>query len=775
MKKYITTNLLLAFALAASAQSADYDAPYFLPGDGVYYVGLPSTLKSVVSEPTLVTQAYQAKFRLFNAEIAAIKAGTKTYNLAERISDDGTELDLVSFMGVGNAYDLTVRNFDGEAYQLGSNAPESSKKWFNTRLLAAQPDWKGHHTLPLAMYDQWDCPISYAPDALLATRQADAVTVSFTNPHEGLVATNVNLPIVCAADCDSRTVFTITLDVWDADHTAVIDSYQTFVALSTLPAVATKDEGTVYSLITSFGEDNIVINTPFDITVAGFAAEGAHAWIPQAIDHLGIYPSHTKYDTAAGPDAVVNLEGYFNYVGTWGWWDGKYERGEVVSSADLVQIYYDPSDPDWPGDYFLGEAGFPLECTFGAQDIIVYDKPDWIKSVTYDESQWEEYGCIQISLSAEALPDDVQGRNGKVVLSTIDFASFYTIYLRQGNAWFDIPNGPDGPGELPDNALPVIKVTGPGYNTQYAQDADGNYLRDEKGQYIRIDQYDSLIDAQLSPEAEDGTGDRVSVLYFWYGTEFANIDYQGGASVTNITTGTSHDIASVSFKTGGDNHHKDVIELRLSTADYIYSEQYHQGVYEVTLPEGIATTSDGRKSGGKTFRFTFGDPNKAYVPVALDLDAYLGNYAPVSQEGEETTGESFTFEKDASGNYSITSLCGSSLRIPVESTGDEVVAKFTENDATGEAFMSFLGSDVTMMFQEYEGNRYIFLDQYALYLPDRDPIYGGLVNFLRSIPVGISAVPAAPAVTAPIYDLQGRRVSAPQKGLYIKSGRLIKE
>ena len=452
MKKILTISLIAATGLAAYAQAEDYDKPYYLPGEGMYYVGLSaSTLKPAVSEPTLVTQAYKSNIKIFNAEIASIKAGTKTYNLADRISSDGAELDLVSFMGVGNAYDLTLRNFEGEVYQLGDNAPAGSKKWFNTRLLAAQPDWRGHHTLPLAMYDQWDCPITFERDAAFSTEGFNSVRVDFGNPREGLVVTNVNFPLVCAPDFDETAELAVTLNIYNNERTEIIDDYTGIVRIGRVPSVSTLDDGTtIRNISIPFSSQGVAIATPFEVIVSGFSGDGLNAWLPRSIDNTGIYPSHTYYEEWCGEEgaepafmanhmnAVVNVEGYFNYLGTWGWWDGKYERGEVVSTADLVQIYYDPADADWPGEYFMGEVGFPIECTFGADDITIYDMPEWINKISYDVSQWEEYGCVQLTMSADALPTDVTGRNGKVVLCTRDRASFYTIYIRQGSAWFDM-------------------------------------------------------------------------------------------------------------------------------------------------------------------------------------------------------------------------------------------------------------------------------------------------------------------------------------------------
>ena len=442
--------LLLTAAMALlplSAAAADYDGPYFLPGEGMYHVGLPADLKAVVTEPTLVAQAYQSRLSLVNTELASIKAGTTSYNLADRISDDGTMLDLHRFMGVGNAHDLTVRDMEGGVYHLGDNAPK--KNWYATRLLAAQPDWKGHRTLPLAMYDQWDCPVTYAPDARLGAEAYNVVTVSFSNPHEGLVVREVNFPLVCAPDNDNTQELYVSIDVLDARGEEVTATFQHAVSLSEAPTVGADGENSILACRVALPGKGLIINTPFRITVSGFAGDGLHAWLPRAIDHTGIYPTHTTYgewygeteplaDADATADAVINAEGYFNYIGTWGWPEGKYERGEVVASADLVQIYYDPADPDWPGEYFMGEAAFPLESTFGSQDITIFEQPEWISSISYDDSQWDEYGCTQITLSATALPADLTGRSGKVVLATAEGASFYTIYIRQGGAWFDM-------------------------------------------------------------------------------------------------------------------------------------------------------------------------------------------------------------------------------------------------------------------------------------------------------------------------------------------------
>lgn len=328
------------------------------------------------------------------------------------------------------------------------------------------------------------------------------------------------------------------------------------------------------------------------------------------------------------------------------------------------------------------------------------------------------------------------------------------------------------------SVLPVRDVTGIGYDAQYLTDDQGNFLKDEKGQYIRQDKYDSLIDAQLTPSSEaNPDGDRVTVLYFWYDEKFAAINYTGGATVTNITTGRPVSIANVTFKTGGDSHRNDVIELRLSTEAYIQSEELHQGVYEVTLPEGIATTAEGLKNGGITFRFTFGDPDKAYFPVAIDLDDYVGDYLPVHEPGEPLSEESFTFSRDSEGNYYVENLCGSSLRIPVEADGEKFKLKMAEN-AAGEAFMSLRGGDVEIGFTKYEGDLYIYVDQYALYNADGELFMGGILNFKRQAPLVPDAVHTVlnaqqSSLPAQEFDLQGRRAVKNSHGIRITKGKKV--
>lgn len=458
----VTKNIILAATFLCSVAASAQDATIYYPGDGMYIAGISAkTLQPVTSNPTLVVEAYQAKLKVANADVASAKAGEKSYSLASYFNEDHTELDIRRFMGVGHAYDLVVRNIETlDSYMFGDHNPGKSP--FQTvDLIAAYNKFTGEQYMDLGVYDHWDCPVSYEKDPKLDGTN-DQITVNFGNPHEGLVVKNINFPIVIAEGSTVKNI-RVNIKAWNADHTQLVYNYAANKSLrtSSLTKVGEKDGNSVYLIeIPMQYSRPTPINGEFEVTISGLAQEGVNAWIPRAVDTHNLYPSHTTYADASGnnpsvntsSDVCVNVSGYFNYIGTWGfggavkpesdksprrqeYYYGKEEYGEVVPMGDLVQIYYDPSDADWPGDYFMGEASFPLEGTFGINDLGIDSTPSWI-NVSYDDSQWAEYGALQIILTGDPLPSDVEGRTGEVVLCTTDKASYYRIKVRQGNAWF---------------------------------------------------------------------------------------------------------------------------------------------------------------------------------------------------------------------------------------------------------------------------------------------------------------------------------------------------
>lgn len=441
MRQLLLTIISCVIAIDAIAQK-----PHYLPGEGVYIVGLPADKSKTYDCPVMVTEAYQATFNTTGAELASITAD-KSYNISNRLQADGT-LDLKSFMGCGSTTKLIVRNYDGESYTIGDYAPV--KTWSTSYLVAACAPWDGKSTYTLGVYDHWDCPVSNDADPMFTSRNATGLTVDFGNPHEGLVCSSVNFNLISesATLMLSTGGLTVKLTVFDEITKSVIQTEQVKVRQKDVRVVGTTDDGnTIYSVYVHFSYP-LIIAHPFTVSIDGFGSLGTQVWIPRAVDTHDLYPTHTTYHLSTGDeqvaqsDACVNIDGYFNYVGTWGWPDGKCEYGECVAQGDYVQIYIDPSDPDWPGTYFTGDPTFPVECAFGMNDLVVEEKPDWISEVQIDGSHWQKYGALLIIMQAASLPNGETGRYGKVVITTKDDASKYTIHIRQGNGTF--PNAIEG-------------------------------------------------------------------------------------------------------------------------------------------------------------------------------------------------------------------------------------------------------------------------------------------------------------------------------------------
>lgn len=454
MRKLTYILLLCAVALDAMAQK-----PHYLPGDGVYIVGLPADKSQTYNCPVMVAEAYQATFRTTGAELASIVAD-KSYNISNRLKGDGT-LDLISFMGCGSANKLTVRNFDGESYTIGDYAP--SKTWNTTYLVAGHAPWNGKEFYTLGVYDHWDCPVTNNEDPMFTGRNAKGLTVDFGNPHEGLVVNSVNFNLVSddASLSGKLGALKVRLSVYDDNRESVLRTETKKVNTGDVEVVGTTEDGkTIYSVYVYYYCE-LVLAQPFTIGVEGFDQLPSQAWIPRAVDTHGLYPTHTTYHLASGDvkvpesDACINVDGYFNYLGSWGWYDGKCEYGECVAQGDYVQVYIDPSDPEWPGMFFTGDPTFPVECTFGINDIMLDERPDWISEVQIDASQWDQYGALLIIMTADGLPSGESGRYGKVVVSTKDEASKYTIHVRQGN------------GTFPGNGIEGISVSIPAAGGMY--------------------------------------------------------------------------------------------------------------------------------------------------------------------------------------------------------------------------------------------------------------------------------------------------------------------
>lgn len=580
--KPIIAVLCGAFAALTAAQADNL--PFYLPADGVYCVGMPAEQTPVVAQPTMVAAAYDAKFTISNTLVAAVQAGGKSYSLQKYIHAD--TLDLSDFMGVGKATKLLVRDASGRSYQMGAAGAQGG----DCVLWAAYnyTGIVGSRFLPLAMYDYWDCPLRYDQDVLLP--ESDALTVHFSKPGEGLVLNAIDFTLVSdTTDPLAGQSLTCTLSSAGTElESFAIDASKIF-------ACGTKEGHNLYSVYCQFGER--VMTEAFDITVSGFSKSGVNAWLPRASleNELYVYPCHTTYANSAGrpvADACVNVMGYYNYIGDWGIPHGKQERGEVITAGDYVQIYYDPSEEGYI-DRFQGEVTFPVECTFGQEDIITLSCPDWITTGT-DDSQWEEHEAIQLIMQAQALPEGETGRLGKVVFSTLDHASQYTILVIQGAAWFD-----------EEQSLKPTSIT------------------NQSGQ--------PLVNASLVNNYED-VSTQVSHIYLHYGEALLKNPATAGdmaysksfpnyVTIRNLTKDKTLNLNAYScgLKAEPGSSEKRIIDIFLSTDSYINTDD-REGDYEVTVLEGLATNAEGLPTAAVSFQFHFSAAEESGITQCVVTD-----------------------------------------------------------------------------------------------------------------------------------------------------------
>lgn len=413
--------LLAILSLCSASVEAQTDTPFYEPCEGVYYVGTGAGATEAVMQPTLVAPAYGAKFKTCNTLVAAAVAGGKSYALQKYLVGD--TLDLTTFMGVGTVSKLMVRNASGSSYQLGNGSPNDCVLWASYNYTSQT---NGERLLPLSMYNHWDYPMLYGQDDQLAA--TGGVKVQFSKPGEGLIVKGLQFDLLGEGLLEG-TQLKVTL-------TEGSNTEEFFVDANRLAAQGEKEGHSLYAVKIDLKER--VMTDAFAVTISGFGQEGAKVWMPRTDNTGGRQTTHSTYCNGSdtqGREYGVNVLGYYNYIGDWGIPHGKQERGEVVSEGDYVQIFYDPSEEGYLGR-FQGEVTFPVECTFGMDDIYAKECPEWIVT-GMDDSQWAENEALFLIMQAEALPEDVPGRMGKVVFSTLDNASEYTILVIQGAAWFD--------------------------------------------------------------------------------------------------------------------------------------------------------------------------------------------------------------------------------------------------------------------------------------------------------------------------------------------------
>lgn len=286
----------------------------------------------------------------------------------------------------------------------------------------------------------------------------------------------------------------------------------------------------------------------------------------------------------------------------------------------------------------------------------------------------------------------------------------------------------------------------------------------------------NLVDAVLTINKGENfeDGDMVTHIYITFDHELNEITSMAAhkalaQAVTIENTTTKEKLEFNQYSCGVKSGDKHVLDMFLSSECYINNEDY-AGVYVVTLPAGVVSSTNGLPNEAYTFTFTYGDGESH--EEAVNLDDYLGNWQQVVDEDLSIDNPmAFTIEKSRN-NYFVTNLYATTLRIPVETENGKYYLPNTQDDTY--SFVSAEGNAVKVTFSEQNGKKQIFFNQFSI-LSDtfENPVLGGVCYFSYtsgSIPTAITDVKTQNDAQT-VYDLQGRRLYAPGKGINIVHGK----
>lgn len=286
----------------------------------------------------------------------------------------------------------------------------------------------------------------------------------------------------------------------------------------------------------------------------------------------------------------------------------------------------------------------------------------------------------------------------------------------------------------------------------------------------------NLIDGVLT--INDGgnfeDGDMVTHIYITFDHELKEITSMAAhkalaQAVTIVNTTTKETLQFNQYSCGVKSNDKYTLDMMLSTECYINNKDY-AGVYVVTMAAGAATTTNDLPTEAYSFTFTYGK-GEGHEDEKVNLDDYLGNWKQVVDEDASITNYgAFSFEK-INDKYYMTNLYATSLVIPLVEKNGKLYFANTKDDVY--SFEAAEGDAVQAAFQEQNGVKKIFLDQFTVKSVNSDEILGGICYFdytNESIPTAIVDVKVQNDVNE-IYDLQGRRLSSLMKGINIVNGK----
>lgn len=341
----------------------------------------------------------------------------------------------------------------------------------------------------------------------------------------------------------------------------------------------------------------------------------------------------------------------------------------------------------------------------------------------------------------------------------------YAIFEKVGNT-----GGGEGTGDGPTGPVANIKVVGALYAKTIAQ-SDGENV-------TGVATYVNLVGAKLAANStEDNTqGDQVTHIFLQFDDELATIGSTASRTLANqISLVNKSNGKVVSFNVyncvvwSKDNK---ALDLMISSEDWINSAN-HQGEYEFKLPAGVVKSAKGAVNDAYEFTFTYGDPSQAKEEVQIDLADYVGVWKQKKEQGETLVNPITFYVEKIGDDYFMTHLYGvDALQIPIVNNNNKFSLAATS--ANGYSFGTMQGGAVGLTFTLNGTSKVIMIEQFKYVAPGQtEPLIDGECGFTRSsmtVPTGIKAVENN-SLKSQLIDLQGRRVVAPAKGIYIMNGK----
>lgn len=290
--------------------------------------------------------------------------------------------------------------------------------------------------------------------------------------------------------------------------------------------------------------------------------------------------------------------------------------------------------------------------------------------------------------------------------------------------------------------------------------------------------YENLVGAHL---VANGTGtfqggDQVTHIFVKFDSELADINMTASkllsekVSLVNKTNGMNISFNQYNCVVWGKDN--TVIDLMLSSENYINSEDF-QGEYEFSLPAGAVKSAKGAVNDAYVFNFIYGDTTQTVVADTIALADYVGVWKQKKEAGETVENPASFYVEKIGEQYYVTNLYGNkALNILIVNDDNHFSLAATTEGAY--SFGTVTGGAVGAVFTEDKGDKAIFIEQFQYLAPRQTaPVYGGECYFVRSstdVPTGISILETG-ARANQMYDLQGRRIATPVKGLYIMNGK----